>query len=136
MEVPAEAAGKLTEDRGDAIYSVSIRRQNRALGARSVDQSLVYESTLEWYISAATVPALVDCLGQDDPALLDTFLWTYRAFSSPSEVLSILVEVHKLAKQVCAHPRCFTQSPPEQTHMNSVTRYLWNTSKCCDGCPV
>lgn len=88
-----EVAGKLTEDRGDVIYSVAIRRQY-TVGSRSVDQSLVYESTLERHVSGATVAAWVDCLSHDDPALLDTFLLTYRAFSTPSEVLSLLVEVH------------------------------------------
>ncbi|XP_071650262.1 ral guanine nucleotide dissociation stimulator-like 1 isoform X1 [Temnothorax longispinosus] len=92
------------EERGDGvIYTVYLKkvryhRPTRSLSASDSDDEI---SHLEWetvrvrFLKAGTVQRLVESLANDDGELESTyiniFLATYRAFTSPREVLELLL---------------------------------------------
>ncbi|XP_077275034.1 ral guanine nucleotide dissociation stimulator-like isoform X2 [Temnothorax americanus] len=92
------------EERGDGvIYTVYLKkvryhRPTRSLSASDSDDEI---SHLEWetvrvrFLKAGTVQRLVESLANDDGELESTyiniFLATYRAFTSPCEVLELLL---------------------------------------------
>lgn len=92
------------EERGDGvIYTVYLKkvryhRPTRSLSASDSDDEI---SHLEWetvrvrFLKAGTVQRLVDSLANDDGELestyINVFLATYRAFTTPHEVLELLL---------------------------------------------
>lgn len=86
---------KVADVRADVVHNVAVTRVSRA--GDTAGDGIVYQTVLERTVKSATLPALIDCLGQQDTQLGRALLNTYRSFTTPDALLKLLFEVEIIA---------------------------------------
>lgn len=88
-----------------AVYNVYLKKVRYHTPSSNLDEEEETKSHLQWktieirVIKAGTLDNLVECLSSDtgelDSTYVNVFLSTYRAFSSPKQVLNLILERYR-----------------------------------------